>query len=97
MNRTTLVTHVSARTGLSAAASREVVDAVVDGITRGLVEDGRVQLPGFGTLEVQVVPSRWVRNPATGKKVKAAKNARGKFRAATAMREYATGRKKLPK
>lgn len=97
MNRTDLVNQVAEAIGGDKKAARVAVDTVFDGITRALVEGDRVHLTGVGTFQAEVVPSRFVRNPATGKKVRAKKTARVRFRPSITLKEYVAGRKRLPR
>lgn len=96
MNRSDIVDQVAEVTDTKKTA-RQAVDRTVDTIIRALAEGERVQISGLGVFTPEQVPSRFVRNPATGKKVRAKKTARVKFRPATSLREYIVGRKKLPK
>ena len=41
------------------------VDAVIESIKDGMIEDGKVQIVGFGTFEVKERAEREGRNPAT--------------------------------
>lgn len=77
--------------------AKVAVATVVDSIQRALVNGDDVQIRDFGTLVPEVVPSRMVRNPATGKKVRAKKKGRVKFRPAENLKELVVGRKRLPK
>lgn len=94
MNRSDIVNEV-AEVLDSKVQARTAVDAVVRAITKGLAEDGRVHITGLGSLSSEQVPSRMVRNPATGKKVRAKKTARIRFRPATDLKEVLVGRKKI--
>lgn len=77
--------------------AKAAVETVVESIQRALVDGTEVQIRGLGTLVPEVVPSRMVRNPATGKKVRAKKKGRVKFRPAEGLKELVVGRKKMPK
>lgn len=79
------------------AHSLAVIDAVVAAITRGLVEEGRVHVTGLGSFIGEQVPSRMVRNPATGGRQRAKKSGRVKFRPSLDLKEYLAGRAKLPR
>lgn len=96
MNRSDIVDSVT-EVLPNKAKAREVVDVMVETIQRGLVEEGRVHISGLGSFVGEQVPSRMVRNPATGKKVRAKKSGRVRFRPATDMKELLAGRKRLSK
>ncbi|MHC5081639.1 MAG: HU family DNA-binding protein [Planctomycetota bacterium] len=68
MNKEELVGAVlGSKAGLaSKAAAERAVNAVLDGIRKGLQKDKRVQLIGFGTFSVKKRGPRKVRNPHTG-------------------------------
>lgn len=73
------------------------VAAFIEEIQRALAAGEKVQIMGIGTFEPQVVPSRMVRNPATGTKVRAKKSGKVRFRPAEGLREMVAGRRKTPK
>ena len=51
---------------LTKAVAHDVVDFVLASVTEGLVSEGKVVLPGFGTFEVREHAARTARNPRTG-------------------------------
>jgi len=74
MNKAELVEAVQKSLGADAskAAAERAVDAVVEGIKKGLKgKEKKVQLVGFGTFEV---------NPRTGEKIKIAASKTVKFK-----------------
>lgn len=97
MNRTQLASDVAAETGLTVQQSRAAVDAAVSSITRSLATGEQVTLAGFGSFVGSVLPSRMVRNPQTGGRVRAKKSGRVKFRASQGLKEILAGRAKAPK
>ena len=70
MNKADLIQEVVNRSGLTKKDSGSAVDAIIDGITEGLVKGEKVQLVGFGTFEVRSRKAREGRNPATGEVMK---------------------------
>jgi integration host factor subunit beta len=54
---------------LHASDMEKVVNTIFDGITDALVEDGRVELRGFGSFSVRKRAPRKGRNPRTGSSV----------------------------
>ncbi len=70
MNKLELVEVVSSKAQITKAEAHKVVDAVFDGIIEGLVADGKVVLPGFGTFETRTRTARTGRNPRTGEALK---------------------------
>ena len=72
MNKTELVEVVSSKAEITKAEALRVVNAVIEGINEGLVSDGKVIVPGFGSFEVRSRTARTGRNPRTGEKIKIA-------------------------
>ncbi len=64
-----------------------MVDAVMDGILKGLREDRSVTIAGFGTFEVKDRKARVGRNPHTGDPIQIAAGRRVGFRMGKALRE----------
>jgi len=69
MNKSELVDFVSEQTGCYKKDAKAAVDAVLEGIETGLVQDGKVTLVGFGNFFVKDRAARTARNPQTGDKV----------------------------
>jgi DNA-binding protein HU-beta len=65
MNKGDLVESVASQTNESKAQAARMVDAVLESIARGVSEDGRVVLAGFGSFERRVRPARKGVNPST--------------------------------
>ena len=69
MNKAELVDYVAEQTGTYKKDAKVVVDAVLAGIERGLIDDGKVTLVGFGNFVTKRRGSRTARNPQTGEAV----------------------------
>ena len=65
MNKVELTKSVATRTGVTQKDAAVYVDAVIESIKDGMIEDGKVQIVGFGTFEVKERAEREGRNPAT--------------------------------
>ena len=87
MNKSQLVAHVAQELRVSRLGAARLVDAVLDGIQRGLREDNSVTLVGFGTFEVKPRKARTGRNPHTGEPMHIKAGRRVGFRMAKALRE----------
>ena len=87
MNKLELVEVVSSKAQITKAEAHKVVDAVFDGIIEGLVADGKVVLPGFGSFEVRNKTAREGRNPRTGEVVKIAAKRAPAFKPGKGMKE----------
>lgn len=67
MNKGDLINAVN-NTGnfTNRAAAQQAVEDVLNSISQGLLDDGKVQLVGFGTFSVKERAARTGRNPRTG-------------------------------
>ena len=72
MNKTDLVAAVAAQAGLTKVQAQKAVEATVDAIAGALKGGDKVQLVGFGTLEVKEVAAKTGINPQTKEKVEIA-------------------------
>ena len=70
MNKTDLVEVVSSKAEITKVEAQKVVTVTLDAIIEGLVSDGKVILPGFGSFETRQRTARVGRNPRTGEKIK---------------------------
>lgn len=69
MNKKDLVNFVAAKTEQTKKASAMMVDAVIEGLKSGILNDGKVGLVGFGTFKAVPRKARTARNPQTGEPV----------------------------
>lgn len=70
MSKTELVEFVAATAGLTKADALRALDATIEGITKGLKEDGKVALVGFGTFTAKERAGRDGINPLTKETIK---------------------------
>ena len=87
MNKTELVANVAEKAGLSKKDAEKALGAVIESIEEALVEGDKVQLIGFGTLEVKDRAARTGRNPQTGKEIKIAASRNPVFKAGKALKD----------
>lgn len=66
MNNAELIRGLAARLNLTHAEAKYNIEALVDVITGGLVDDGKVTINGLATLSVAGRKARKARNPKTG-------------------------------
>lgn len=95
--RADLINVVAENTDLSRREAEHIVHLQQDAITRALANGQRVSIFGFGSLHGTIVPSRMIRNPATGEQMRSKKTARVYFRPAPILKDFIAGVKKLPK
>ena len=91
MNKAELVAAVAAKTGDTKKNAEEVVNAFVDVVTASLKKGGKVQLVGFGTLEVRKRAARKGRNPQTGEEIKIPASKAPAFKAGKALKDAVNG------
>ncbi|WP_371493567.1 HU family DNA-binding protein [Kitasatospora sp. NBC_00374] len=96
MNKGQLVEAVAGQLG-SRNAAEDAVDAVLDVMVRAVVAGERVQVTGFGTLEMVERAGRYARNPQTGERVRVKKTTVPRFRPGQGFKDLVSGAKKLPK
>lgn len=70
MNKQTLIESVAKELNVSNAQGDKAINAVLNGISKGLKKDKNVQLIGFGTFLVKTRKARKGRNPQTGEAIK---------------------------
>lgn len=95
--RADLINVIAENTDLSRREAEHIVHLQQDALTRALATDKRVSIFGFGSLNAVTVPSRMIRNPATGEQMRSRKSARVYFRPAPILKDFISGAKKLPK
>ena len=87
MNKVELTKSVATRTGVTQKDAAVYVDAVIESIKDGMIEDGKVQIVGFGTFEVKERAEREGRNPATGQAMVIHATKTPKFKAGKALKD----------
>ncbi len=65
MNKGDLIESVASRMDESKAQAARAVEAVLESISSGVQEDGKVTIVGFGSFEKKHRPARKGINPAT--------------------------------
>ena len=87
MNKRELIETVSSKAEITKKEADAVVNATLDAIIEGMVKEGKVVLPGFGSFEVRNKTAREGRNPRTGEKVKIAAKRAPAFKPGKAMKD----------
>lgn len=91
MNKQALAEGVKKRLGCSTTVARQAVEAVLDELVTGIIEEGSVALTGLGTFQVVTTSPRMARNPQTGEKVKVDPKNRVRFRPGQNLSDMANG------
>ena len=76
MNKGELIAFVQKELDETKAGAERCVNAVIDGIKKGVKKDKSVQVVGFGSFSIRKRAARTGRNPQTGEtiKIKASKS-----------------------
>lgn len=69
MSKTDLVNFIAEETGLSKADSSRALEAMMNGVIKGLKSEGKVTLTGFCTFTAKKKAAKEGRNPRTGETV----------------------------
>lgn len=91
MNKVELTKSVATRTGATQKDAAVYVDAVIESIKDGMIEDGKVQIVGFGTFEVKERAEREGHNPQTGETMKIAACKSVKFKVGANLKKLVNG------
>ena len=86
MNKSQLIDVVANKTGLKKKEAEAAVVAVIESVEEALQSGEKVQLIGFGTIEVKERAARTGRNPATGETIEIAASKYPAFSAGSALK-----------
>ena len=86
MNKGDLVEHVAIQLGESRATASRAVEAVLEGIARGVREQRRVTIVGFGSFERKVRAGRNGVNPVTKERIEIKPTTTVGFKASQALK-----------
>lgn len=87
MTKTELIEFIAEKADLTKADAGRAVDAMMEGITKGLKEEGKVTLVGFGTFAAKKREARTGRNPQTGEAVEIAARVVPSFKAGNKLKD----------
>jgi nucleoid DNA-binding protein len=96
MNKSKLVDRVASNLGATRHEASQYVDAVLEGIAQGLIEDGRVKITGFGGFVRRHRPERDGTKPTTGERIRIPASVTCGFKASPALRERLVVRSHVP-
>jgi DNA-binding protein HU-beta len=86
MSKTELVEFVAEKAGLTKADAGRAVDAIIEGITKGLKKEGKVALVGFGTFTANKTKEREGINPLTKQPIKIPAKTAARFKAGSKLK-----------
>ena len=87
MTKAELVDFIAEKADLTKADAGRALEAVMEGVTKGLKETGKVTLVGFGTFTAKKREARTGRNPQTGEAVKIAARTVPGFKAGNKLKD----------
>ena len=87
MTKAELVDYIAEKADLTKADAARALEAVMEGVTAGLKESGKVTLVGFGTFTAKKREARTGRNPQTGETVKIAARVVPGFKAGSKLKD----------
>ena len=87
MTKAELVDFIAEKADLTKADAGRALDAVMEGVIKGLKETGKVTLVGFGTFSAKKREARTGRNPQTGETVKIAARTVPGFKAGNKLKD----------
>ncbi len=87
MTKAELVEFIAEKADLTKADAARALDAMMEGVTKGLKKEGKVTLVGFGTFTAKKRAAREGRNPQTGETVKIAARMVPGFKAGSKLKD----------
>lgn len=72
MNKAELIATMAETSGVSKKDTEQVLNAFIATVQKTLKQDGKVQIPGFGSFEVRERAARSGRNPLNGEAIEIA-------------------------
>jgi len=92
MNKTELIAAVAAKSDLTKKDAEKFLSAFEEVVTQALVEEQKVQLVGFLTIDVVARAEREGRNPQTGQPMKIAASKAPRFKVGKKLRDAVNGK-----
>ena len=87
MSKQEIIDIVAEKAEISKAAAGRAVDAVIEGITKGLKKEGKVTFVGFGTFSAKKRPAREGINPLTKEPLKIPAKTVASFKAGSKLKD----------
>lgn len=87
MSKTDLIELVAEQAEISKAAAGRAIDAMLDGITKGLKKEGKVTFVGFGTFSAKKRAAREGINPLTKEPLKIPAKTVASFKAGSKLKD----------
>lgn len=87
MTKTDLVNYMAEETGMSKADATRALEAMLNGVVKGLKEEKKVALTGFMTFTAKEKEAATRRNPRTGELVETPAHVAVTFKAGSKLKE----------
>lgn len=87
MNQAELIATMAETSGVSKKDTEQVLNAFIATVQKTLKQDGKVQIPGFGSFEVRERAARSGRNPLTGEAIEIAAAKAPAFKAGKGLKD----------
>ncbi len=87
MTKANLVDYIAEKADLTKADANRALEAMLEGVQKGLKKEGKVTLVGFGTFTAKKRAARTGRNPRTGEAVKIAASVVPGFKAGSKLKD----------
>ena len=87
MTKACLVDYIAEKADLTKADAARALDAMLEGVSKGLKKEGKVTLVGFGTFTAKKRAAHTGRNPQTGEAVKIAARVVPGFKAGSKLKD----------
>ncbi|QJT10576.1 HU family DNA-binding protein [Oceanidesulfovibrio marinus] len=87
MNKSELVKELAEENNISTEESTMFVEMFFDSVRNALLEDGRVEIRGFGSFKIKSYKGYTGRNPKTGQSVEVPPKKLPSFRAGKELKE----------
>ncbi len=87
MKKSELIAQVAEETGMTKAASKKALEAILSKLTKTLKKEGRFVLSGLGAFEVVKRKKRMARNPQTNEPITVKAHKAVKFKPAKALKD----------
>ena len=92
MNKSDLIKALAEKVGLKDNDAADILNLVFEGFMNALMEEGRIEIRGFGSFTIRNYHAYTGRNPRTGKQVKVGTKKLPFFKVGKELKEKVNGR-----
>lgn len=91
MNKVELINKIAEMQDIPKKTATENFDMVIEAVKEGLIETGKIDIHGFGKLEVRDVAARQALNPKTGEVINVPAKRSVKFKTGKVLKDAVNG------